>query len=66
MTITSYHAFTDELDEYVATLEEAHKVIEEWKKDGYENLRIYQLTSEYGQDDEVEEIYMYGEGDYPW
>lgn len=62
----SYHAFTDGLDEYVETYEQAEKIIDAWRKDGATNLRIYELTSEIGVDDEVHEDCVFAEGDFPW
>lgn len=66
MLVTSYHAFTDEKDEYTATLEQAKSIINEWRDEGYVNLRIYELTSDDTLDDEVNEDCIFSEGNYPW
>lgn len=63
--VTTYHAFTDERDEWFNTIEEAEACIAEWRKEGYTNLRIYVEESE-PDGDTVNENYLWGEGDFPY
>lgn len=55
-----YHIFTDNKDSYSDTLKEAKKQYQQWKKEGYTNLRIYRLYA-----DSEEEDYVKGEGCFP-
>lgn len=63
--VTTYHAFTDGLDDWFDTLEQAEACINQWRAEGYQNLRIYSDESEpFG--DMGDEEYIYGEGDFPY
>lgn len=64
-TITTYHAFTDERDDWFNSLDEAEKCVNEWRKEGFQNLRIYVEESEPGGD-MVNEDCVYSEGGFPW
>lgn len=66
MKVKTYHVFTDERDEWVNTLKQAKLIVNEWKEEGYINFRIYEETSEYNIDDEVQEDCIYSEGNFPW
>lgn len=67
MTVTSYHIFTDNRDEFVSTRKQAEEVYKSWRDDdGYTNIRLYKLTSDDELDDEVKEEYIKGRGNYPW
>lgn len=67
MLVTSYHAFTDQLDEYFNTQAEAIAQCDKWYAEGYSNLRVYEQTSDdQYADDEVQEDCVYAVGDFPW
>lgn len=61
-----YHVFTDSTDEWVRTLKQAYKIIKEWKKEGFDDFRIYKET----RWDEFEGLFMdedciYSKGYFP-
>jgi serine/threonine-protein kinase RIO1 len=67
MIITSYHVFADNVDEFVSTRKEAEEVYKCWRdEEGHNNIRIYKCTSDNTLDDEVEEEYIKGRGNFPW
>lgn len=68
MIITSYHVFADNIDEWADTRKKAEEIYKEWRDiDGYNNIRIYKCISNTDYpDDEVEEEYIKGRGDFPW
>ena len=59
-----YHAFTDEQDEYFKTEKEAFACIKEWKKEGYQNLRIRTML-EYDLGELFEDNCIYSKGGFP-
>jgi uncharacterized membrane protein len=67
MTVTSYHIFTDNKDEFVSTRKQAEEIYKYWRDvEGMNNIRLYKNTSDDTLDDEVEEEYIKGRGNYPW
>lgn len=65
--ITSYHVFADYKDEWTSTRKQAEEVYRQWRDEGHNNIRIYKCISDtdYPQD-ETEEQYIKGRGDFPW
>lgn len=64
-TITTYHVFADNWDDWFTTLAEAEKAYNELCTDEYANVRLYEDTSEV-DGDTVEENYLLGQGDWPY
>lgn len=55
-----YHVFTDGLDGYVTSINEAVSIVRKWFKEGERNLRIY-LEVEDEMETNVTGIFFYGE-----
>lgn len=60
-----WHIFTDGKDEYVSTIKEAKTIWNEWKKDGYTNIRLYKLVNCGSEFDPPDEIPHSGIGIFP-
>jgi len=58
-----YHTFTDNKNVYVKSRKEANKVVLQWKKEGFKNIRIYK---EVVINEENDEVLVYAKGDFPW
>lgn len=63
--VVTYHAFTDERDEWFSTLDEAKVCIEDWRKEGFINLRIYK-EERTPDGEEIDESCIFADGGYPW
>jgi len=66
MIVTTYHAFTDNCDEWFSTKAEAIEQCDEWYAEGFSNLRVYEERSDDQLDDEVDEDCVYAVGDFPY
>ena len=59
-----YHSFTDGMDEWHTTVEQAKQWIKERRNEGYRNFRIYtELCEKHG--DMMEESLLWAEGNFP-
>lgn len=56
-----YHVFTDGLDEYVTSINEAVSIVRKWFKEGERNLRIYLEVEDEMETNEITGIFFYGE-----
>lgn len=65
--IVCYHLFGDNWDEWYSTRKEAELVYKRMvdEADGQINIRLYKTWS-YENDEESEEEYIRGRGQFPW
>lgn len=64
-TITTWHVFCDNYDEWYDTLEEATAAFKELCKDEHANVRLYEDIAE-KDGDTIEENYLDGQGEWPY
>ena len=64
MTVTTYHVFADNFDDWFDTLEAARAAYNELCTE-YTNVRLYEDISEV-DGDTVEENYLDGQGEFPY
>lgn len=64
-TVTTWHVFGDGWDEWYDSLPEAEQAYNEACSDPLANVRLYEDTSEV-DGDTVEEIYLIGQGSWPY
>lgn len=66
-TVTCYHVFMDNRDDWTDTLEQAQDIVTAWKDECGADIswRIYIEESEV-DGDMINEDYLEGEGDFPW
>jgi hypothetical protein len=60
-----FHAFTDKKDEYLNTYKDAKEVLETWKKEGYENLRLWTMEDNGPGSDPIDLDCLIQIGDFP-
>lgn len=65
-TITTWHVFGDNWDDWFETIEKARKCYDDYAKENpLANLRMYEEVSEV-DGDMVTEDYVIGQNDFPW